>query len=72
MKRRYEAPTMDVKEFAQFENVYTWCTKGNPGQGCVDVDGSGNAATRPAHIPPSEAAAFAGGGEPNGCSASDF
>ena len=25
MKHSYEKPTMEVKEFSKFENVFTWC-----------------------------------------------
>ncbi|MDR0326556.1 MAG: hypothetical protein LBI19_10755 [Oscillospiraceae bacterium] len=42
-KKPYESPQMDVKEFAQFENVFTYCNKGNAHtQGCVDITGTGN------------------------------
>jgi len=62
MKQPYESPKMDVKEFAQFENVFTYCTKGNVHeQGCMDVTGSGNSSDVPPGVDPSTVAAFAGG-----------
>ena len=56
MKLKYEAPEMDVKEFAKFENVFTYCNSGPttttyPGAAdpetappwtCVDVTGTGD------------------------------
>ena len=39
MKKEYSKPDLDTKAFAQFENVFTRCTKGNSmEQGCVYVD----------------------------------
>jgi hypothetical protein len=62
-KKKYEKPEADVKEFAQFENVFTWCNR-NPAQaGCVNVTGSGNAADRPDDVHPSDATAHGGGGD---------
>ena len=61
MKREYTAPTMEVKEFAQFENVFTWCDKALQ-HGCADIDGSKEADTRPPDVKPSQANAHKGGG----------
>jgi hypothetical protein len=59
-KKPYESPQMDVKEFAQFENVFTYCNKGNShSQGCVDITGTGNDADGTGDK--SEQAAFSGG-----------
>jgi len=61
MKLTYTAPAFDVKTFGDFENVFTYCTKGNAHeQGCCDVTGSGNASDAP--DPQSCYAAFSGGG----------
>jgi hypothetical protein len=61
MKLTYSKPTLEVKDFAQFENVYTYCNKGNAhAQGCVDITGSGNASDKVGN--PSGSAAFSGGG----------
>jgi len=62
MKLAYVKPTMEVKGFGQFENVFTYCTKGNVNSGCVDVSGSGNDADKPDDWPESLTAAFSGGG----------
>lgn len=36
MKKEYTKPVLDTKAFAQFENVFTACDKGNAhAQGCV-------------------------------------
>ena len=56
MKRTYNEPKIEVMEYAQFENVFTWCNRG-PNAPCVSVDNSGNAATRPADMPPQNATA---------------
>lgn len=61
MKLKYEAPTMDVKTYAQFENVFTYCNK-NANKGCNDVSGSGNASDKPGGLDPSQTSAFSGGG----------
>ena len=58
----YKAPKMEVREYAQFERVFTYCTKGNPNSGCIDMTGSGNDEDKPIDRPPSDTAAFAGGG----------
>jgi len=65
-KQEYEAPVLEVKAYAQFENVFTWCTKGNEKQGCVDVTGSGNDADKPVDVDPSESAALDGGSAGSG------
>lgn len=39
MKKEYTKPELDTKGYAQFENVFTKCTKGNPKKGCVEVPG---------------------------------
>lgn len=71
MKLTYSAPTVDVKEFAQFENVFTWCNKvGDSGKNkndfCTDITGSGYASDRPANVLPKDSAAFDGGSK-SGC-----
>lgn len=38
MKKEYTKPELDTKAFAQFENVFTACDKGNEKKGCVFVD----------------------------------
>lgn len=60
-KRKYIPPEMEIKEFAQFENVFTYCTKGNEKKGCIDITGSGNDADK-GKTPPSQSAAFSGNG----------
>lgn len=36
MKKQYLKPKLDTKAFAQFENVFTACNKGNDGpSGCA-------------------------------------
>ena len=36
MKKEYTKPEINTKAYAQFENVFTACNKGNPGPaGCV-------------------------------------
>lgn len=36
MKKKYTKPELDTKAYAQFENVFTACNKGNAhAQGCV-------------------------------------
>lgn len=35
MKLTYEKPTMDSRTYAQFENVFTFCSKGNTKRGCT-------------------------------------
>lgn len=36
MKKKYSKPEIDTKAFAQFENVFTACSKGNEAvQGCM-------------------------------------
>ena len=46
--KKYESPVMDVKKYAQFERVFTYCTKGNDDpHNCYDVSGSGNAGDAP-------------------------
>ena len=46
MKKEYTKPMLDIKGYAQFENVFTQCTKGNDKKdGCQVVPGwppSGN------------------------------
>jgi len=40
MKKEYTKPLLDAKAYAQFENVFTECTKGNAiPQGCSPYDG---------------------------------
>jgi len=64
-KPEYSALEMDVKEFSQFENVFTYCNKGNAhAQGCVDVTGSGNDEDGPS--PKHNNSAFSGGGSGSG------
>ena len=60
MKREYTKPTMEVKEFAQFENVFTWCDKAIQ-HGCADMSGSGNAEDVPKGYPNSGTNAHKGG-----------
>jgi len=44
MSKEYKTPEMEVKEQVQFENVFTYCTKGNAHtQGCVNITNTGNA-----------------------------
>jgi len=38
MKKDYSKPVLDTKAFAQFENVFTKCSKGNSKNGCVVLD----------------------------------
>lgn len=39
MKKTYTKPELDTKAFAQFENVFTACNKGNAiPRGCYYVD----------------------------------
>ncbi|WP_034378430.1 hypothetical protein [Dehalobacter sp. UNSWDHB] len=39
MKKAYTKPELDTKAYAQFENVFTACNKGNDGPaGCIFVD----------------------------------
>ena len=64
--KNYQSPEMDVKEQGQFENVFTYCNKGNAhAQGCIDITGTGNDAD---HIAGSTefSAAFSGGGSGSG------
>lgn len=36
MKKEYTKPLLDTKAYAQFENVFTACNKGNASpQGCI-------------------------------------
>ena len=43
MKKRYEKPELSVKEYASFENVFAYCTKGNfDEQGCTVIPGKWN------------------------------
>lgn len=52
MKKEYSKPEIDTKAFAQFENVFTACSKGNESvRGCISgifdtpsTDPSGSAA----------------------------
>lgn len=37
MKKKYTKPELDSKGYAQFENVFTQCTKGNSKRGCSIV-----------------------------------
>lgn len=37
MKKRYEAPKINVEYYAQFENVFTKCTKGNETKTNCDI-----------------------------------
>jgi hypothetical protein len=65
MSNEYKSPEMDVKEQANFENVFTYCDKGNAhAQGCVNISGSGNAADQAADT--YNYAAFSGGGSDGG------
>jgi hypothetical protein len=60
-KKKYQSPEINVKEQAQFENVFTYCTKGNSAvQGCVNISSTGYAADQPSDT--SNYAAFSGGG----------
>jgi hypothetical protein len=66
MSKDYNKPEMDVKDQAQFENVFTYCNKGNAhAQGCIDITGTGNDAD---HIAGETdfSAAFSGGGSGSG------
>jgi len=39
MKKEYTKPELDTKAYAQFENVFTACNKGNAiPRGCIFVD----------------------------------
>ena len=60
MKKEYQTPSLDVMEYAQFENVFTYCSKVKSDSDCVDVTGSGNDADKPSDRPPSTTSAFAG------------
>ena len=62
MKIKYEAPEIDVKEFAQFENVYTACNKGGPGSGCVPISDEAAALLTPGDITPHSGGGGGGGG----------
>ena len=44
MKRTYNAPTLEMKEYAQLENVFTWCYRqpNNNPDVCYDQTGLGN------------------------------
>lgn len=66
MSKDYSKPEMDVKDQTQFENVFTYCNKGNAhAQGCVNITGTGNDAD---HVSGDEdtSAAFSGGGGGSG------
>ena len=42
MKRTYNAPTLEAKEYAQLENVFTYCDKvPNNSPVCYDQTGTG-------------------------------
>ncbi|MCL2717730.1 MAG: hypothetical protein FWE14_03000 [Lachnospiraceae bacterium] len=65
-EKNYQAPEMDVKEQAQFENVFTYCNKGNAhAQGCVNITGTGNSADQVINYE-EFSAAFSGGGTGGG------
>jgi hypothetical protein len=60
-KKSYQSPEMDLREQSQFENVFTYCTKGNSHtQGCVNISSTGYAADQPSDT--QNYAAFSGGG----------
>jgi len=47
MKRTYTAPVLEAKEYAQLENVFTWCDREpNHTPECFDQSGSGNDADK--------------------------
>ena len=50
MKKRYEKPELSVKEYASFENVFAYCTKGNPTKPeCIVLPGVWNPGDDPKH-----------------------
>ena len=66
VKLDYNTPVLETKEFAQFENVFTYCDK-NPSETCVNVTGSGHDMDKPLDRPESETSAhgslpWSGGG----------
>jgi len=66
MKKEYASPSIEALEYAQFENVFTWCDKQMPRKGCNDITGSGNDSDKPPEVHPSKSAAHGdlpGGGE---------
>lgn len=64
MKRIYEAPTLEAKEYAQLENVFTYCDKAVQ-HGCTDVTGSGNDSDKVGNPSDSNAHKSTGGGSDN-------
>jgi hypothetical protein len=47
MKKLYTAPSLEAKEYAQLENVFTWCDRvPNNSPECYDQSGSGNDADK--------------------------
>ncbi|HHU91297.1 MAG TPA: hypothetical protein GXZ22_09635 [Clostridiaceae bacterium] len=38
MKKDYSKPVLETKAYAQFENVFTKCNKGNIKNGCIEID----------------------------------
>ena len=57
VKKEYASPSIDALEYAQFENVFTWCDKQMPRKGCNDITGTGNDADKPPWLHPSKSAA---------------
>jgi len=67
MKKKYTRPSIEALEYAQFENVFTYCDRNPARVGCINVTGSGNDADKPPDLQPSATTAhqklpFDGGG----------
>ena len=68
MKKKYTQPSIEALEYAQFENVFTYCDRNPARVGCINVTGSGNDEDKPIGLPQSETTShknlpFEGGGE---------
>lgn len=56
--KKYEKPVLTTQAYAQFENVFTYCSKGNAKRGCVYLgEGNPGSSSGPGH---SNHAAFNG------------
>ena len=42
MKKTYVKPSLDSKVFAHLESVFTYCTKSQTKNNCINVTGTGN------------------------------
>jgi len=51
MKKSYIEPSIDTMEYAQFENVFTYCDRNPAVTNCINVTGSGHDADKPPGLP---------------------